>query len=168
MSGFMNRELMEEADIVPAFGPVDIHTGANTGGWYPMGEFHKAEVVAQLAAGTASDEPTFNFQQAKDKNGTGAKALNVTRIRKKDGAAALPGTFTLVIQAAASSYTPSSASGNPAVYVVEIDGQSLDSYNGFDHIQCSVPAVNNSRIGVVSYLGYDARHPQVTLPADNG
>lgn len=153
MSTLLNREILECVDIVPAFVPVDMQTGANNGQWVNMKYLHKLLCVLFKAGGTAGDDPVFTLKQATSNSGTGAKALNFTRARTKVGAALASLTVqSVATQAAGNTYTPTSAA-NPGLIAVEVNPTDLDMANGFNFVQLSIPDTGtNAQLGCAFYL----------------
>src|SRR3954468_5365170 len=99
-----NSLLVERVQICGGFRPVDLSTAANNGDWVSMKDFDSCVVIFFKAAGTAGDDPTLTLKQATDVSGTGAKALNFSRIDFKQGTLTALGTFTTVMQAPANTY----------------------------------------------------------------
>ena len=161
-----NREFLEMADIVPAFIPVDMQTGNNGSNWLNMAKCDRVLCVLFKAVGTAGDNPVFTLNQATDNQGTGSKALTFTKARTKIGAIATAANqiWTTVTQAAAGTYTPTSAA-SAALIAVEIRATDLDLANGFNHINLTIPDVgSNAQLGCAFYIPYAVRQPQATLP----
>lgn len=151
---------LEKMQICAGFNPVDLQTGANNGDWVSLKNYNHLAVVLYKAAGTAGDDPTLTLQQATDVSGTGAKALNFTRIDTKQGASLFAiGTFTKVTQAAGNTYTDDTSAEVQAIWVVEIDAQDLDRDNGFDCVRATVADVGgNAQLGCLFYLLFEARY----------
>jgi hypothetical protein len=55
--------LMEQGIVKTIIGPVDLNTGANTGGRIDMRKFKRVSFVAILGAGTTTDAHTFALKQ---------------------------------------------------------------------------------------------------------
>ena len=164
MSDF-NHELLEIADIIPAFVPVDMQTGANNGQWVAMKHIGRLLCVLLKAAGTAGDDPVITLKQATSNAGAGAKALTFTRARTKIGAIASTPQWTLATQTAANTYTPTSAA-SPAVIAVEIQPTDLDLNNGFNFVQLSIPDTGtNPQLGAAFYIAYGIKYPQTVTPS---
>lgn len=159
MSDF-NHEFLESADIIPAFVPVDMQTAANNGQWVAMKNISRLLCVLLKAAGTSGDNPVFTLQQATSNAGAGAKALNFTRARTKIGAIASTPQWTIATQAAANTYTPTSAASQ-AVIAVEVVATDLDMANGFNFVQLSIPDTgSNAQLGAAFYIAYGLKFPQ--------
>jgi hypothetical protein len=163
----LNREVLEMLDIVPAFVPVDMQSGANNGQWVNMRYLHKLLAVLYKAGGTAGDDPVFTLKQATSNSGTGAKALNFTRYRTKVGAALASLTVqTVTTQSAGNTCTPTSAA-NPGIIAVEVNPTDLDLANGFNFVQLSIPDTgSNAQLGCAFYLAihkYDQNIPPNVL-----
>ena len=161
MSDF-NHEFLEIADIVPAFVPVDMQTGANGSNWFNMALCDRVICVLYKGAGTAGDNPVLTLNQASDSSGTGSKGLNFTRYRQKIGAIATAANqiWTIVTQAAASTATPTSAA-SVAVFAIEVKCADLDLANGFNHVQFTIPDTGtNAQLGCAFYIAYGVKYPQ--------
>jgi hypothetical protein len=159
-------EFFEQGTLVPAFDPVDMHTGANNGIWVSMKNYNRMVAVLFKGAGTAGQDPVFTLKQAQDSSGTNAKALNFTRIREKIGATSdlTTSDFTLVTQASANTAQPTSAADS-AIIAVDIKASDLDVQGGFSWVQLSVPSVGaNAQLGAGFYIMFQARFAQQTPP----
>jgi hypothetical protein len=145
--------LTEEFQIVSAIVPVDLATGANDGDWVSMKAFDSCDIIVFKGAGTAGQDPVLTLKQATAVAGTGAKALNFTRVDSKVGAQTGIGQFTKNAQAAAGTYTDLVSAEAEAIFVIHVDGQDLDRANGFDCIQISIPDVGAAaQIGCALYV----------------
>lgn len=164
MSNF-NHEFLEVADIVPAFVPVDMQSGANNGIWVALKNVTRLVCVLFKAAGTAGDNPVFTLQQATSNAGAGAKALTFTRARTKIGPIASTPQWSVATQSAANTYTPTSAA-NQAMIAVEIQPTDLDLANGYAFVQLSIPDTGtNAQLGSAFYIAYGLRYAQGTPPS---
>lgn len=155
--------LAEEIQIVPAFNPVNLATGANTGDWVSMKNYRHCTVMYSQGVGTAAEPATITLAQATAVAGTGSKALTVTRYYLKSAATDLTatGVFTLVTQTAAATVVLGvGANGDKATLVlIEINAEDLDSDGGFDCIQASVADVGTGpTIGAMYYLLSGSRY----------
>lgn len=161
-----NALLVEQMQLVPAFGPVDMSAAANNGDWVSMKNYERCAIVVFKAAGTAGDDPTITVQQATAVAGTGAKPLNFTRVDQKTGTLASVGQFTTVTQAAANTYTDDTHAEIAALYVIDIKAEDLDVDNGYDCVQVSIADVGtNAQLGAALYLLWPARHASQPLPS---
>lgn len=161
-----NHEFLEIADIVPAFVPVDMQTGVNGSNWVNLALAERVVCVLFKAAGTAGDDPVFTVNQAKDNSGTGSKALTFTKMRSKIGAIATAANqiWTITTQAAAGTWTPTSAA-SVAVLAVEIRAMDLDINNGFNHVQLTIPDTgSNAQLGCGFYIVYALKQPTQINP----
>jgi hypothetical protein len=163
----MQGELLEQANIVSAFVPVDTQDGANNGDWVSMKNYNRALVVLFKDAGVAGDDPVFTLRQATDNSGTSAKALNFTRVRTKVGTQTGIGQFTLNTQSAANTYTDTDSAEAEAIMAVEVKAEDLDTDNGFDHIQLQIPDTGSAgaQLGCGFYILYDPRFAQESPPS---
>ena len=156
----LNQEFLEIADIIPAFVPVDLQAAANNGQWVAMKNIGRLLCVLLKAAGTAGDDPVFTLRQATSNAGANAKALPFTRIRTKIGAIASTPQWSIATQAAANTFTPTSAA-SPAVMAVEIQPTDLDFNNGFSFVQLQVPDTGtNPQLGAAFYIAHGLRYQQ--------
>lgn len=160
-------EFFEQGTIVPAFDPVDMHTGANNGIWVSMANYNRMVAVLFKGIGTSGQDPVFTLMQAQNSSGLNAKALNFTRVRTKIGATldTAVNDFTLVIQAAGDTYTPAGSAVDSAMVGVDIKASDLDIQGGFSWVQLSVPSVGaNAQLGCGFYIMFQARFAQQTPP----
>lgn len=165
-----NHEFLEGGDVVQAFAPVDLSAGDNNGDWVSLKSYDRCAAVLLCAAGTAGDDPIVQLEQAQDNAGTGAKALNFTRIRHKVGATALAGVgqWTLMEQAPAAAYDTAAIDGaeNEALVAVEVQAADLDVNGGFNYVRMTVPDVGgNAQLGCGFYLLHAARYKQEVNPS---
>lgn len=162
----LNNLLAEEAQIVAGFGPADMAAAASTGDWVSLKGYERCTVVFFKGAGTAGDDPVLTLSQAQDVAGTGAKALNFTRVDVKQGTLANVGTFTAVTQAAANTYTEATSAEAAAIWLVEVSGEMLDVDGGFDCIRASVADTGtNPQLGACLYVLRGARYGRNPLPS---
>lgn len=151
-----NADLAEVVDIVVGFAPVNMATAANTGAWVSVKNATKLTAVLSKGAGTAGEDPTITLQQAKDSSGTGAKALNFTRIYERLGTAT---EYTRVDQTAANTYVNAASAEVAGIIQVSVDVHSLDVDNGFCYVRATIADVGaGAQIGGLNYhlsgLGY--------------
>lgn len=148
-------KLTEMMQFAAGFVPSDLAAAAQAGDWVNLSEYQGCAIVLLKAAGAVGEIPTITVQQATDVTGTGAKALNFTRIDVKNGADLFAiGQFTKVTQAAANTYAI--AAGNTQVlYVIDIDARDLDLANRFNCIRASFNDVGaTAQLGALLYLAY--------------
>lgn len=150
-------EFLEGGDIVQGFAPVNLATAANTGDYVSLVNAEKVIVHFVSGVGTAGDDPVISLYQAKDASGTGAKALNFTKVRHKVGATALSavGQWTTASQSAESSYDTDGIDGaeNECQLAIEITPDMLDGANNFTHIRADIADVgSNAQIGYLEYI----------------
>jgi hypothetical protein len=133
----MNRWI--EKPVVMAIVPVDSQAGANNGDWVSLKNYDRVTVLVIKAAGVAGDDPVITMKQATDVAGTGAKALNFTRIDSKVGVQTGIGQFTVNAQAAGNTYTDLVSAEAQGLFAHRVHQDDLDVNNGFDCVQVSVP-----------------------------
>lgn len=165
MIGAFNQQLFEQEDLAESFKAVDLSTGANTGQWISLRDYHRASVMLYRSgsAGNAGDQSTVTIQQATSNAGAGAKALNSYRARYKTDMTGPSGdTWTI-----ADVTSPQNAWQSPAGFgdkatllAVDLEAQLLDDANGFHWIQASVNQAAHACIGWCFLLLYSGRHPQ--------
>ena len=163
----LNNLLVEECQIVMAIVPVDSQAGANNGDWVSLKGYDRVTALVIKAAGVAGDDPVITMRQAQDVSGTGAKALNFTRIDAKVGAQTGIGQFTKVTQAAGNTYTDTVSAEAQAIFAVEFKSEDLDVANGFDCVQLQVPDTGSAGAQLLSaiYVLRGARYGTVPLPS---
>lgn len=145
--------LIDELQICAGFGPVDMQAAANTGDWVNLEDYESCLVILFKAAGTAGDDPTLTLLQATDASGTGSKALNFTRIYKKQGTLTSIAAYTEVTQSAANTYTDATSAEVAAIWAVEVKAADLDVAGGFTFMLASVADVgSNAQLGCLLYL----------------
>lgn len=165
--GHLNSLLVEDAQIVMAIVPVDSQTAANNGDWVSLKNYARCTIVLIKAAGVAGDDPVFTVRQAQDVSGTGAKALNFTRIDAKVGTQTGVGTFTTVTQAAGNTYTDLVSAEAQAIMVVEFKAEDLDVNNSFDCIQLQIPDTGSGGAQLITaiYILRGAKFGGATVPS---
>lgn len=158
----VNTRILERIQIVEAFTPVDLSTGANDGDWVSLKGYKRVLCVLHASVGTAAQDPTITLEQAVDVAGTSSKALaTVTVGWSKIGTTNLTavGTWTATTQAAAATFTKTSAA-SAKILAVEVTADQLDADNAFDCIRMRVADVGaNAQLGVGYYILADPRYP---------
>lgn len=148
-------------DIVGAFRPVDLQTGANNGDYVSMKNYAGILVVFHSAIGTAGDDPTLNIDQATDNAGAGSKDLSVSgsarKVFKKQAATDLlsTGVWSLAdSDISGGNWTNATSAEEEALVTIWIDASDLDVANGFDFIRATVADVGtNAQLGACYYIG---------------
>lgn len=160
----MNKHFLEKNQVVAAIIPVDLQAAANNGDWVSLKGYGRVAAILFKAAGTAGDDPVFTLRQAQDVSGTGAKALNFTRIDTKVGTQTGIGQFTTNTQAAANTYVDLVSAEAQAIMVVDIKAEDLDADNGFDCVQLQIPDVgSNAQLGCALYILHEPRNAKAQL-----
>lgn len=155
----LNASLAAQVNFCTGFVPIDMQAGANTGDWVSLKGYERCSIILFKAAGTAGDDPTITVQQASDVSGTGAKALNFTRLHIKQGTLTSVGTYTETTQTAANTYTNDTLAESQAIIVIDIKGEDLDVDNGFDCVRLTVADVgSNAQLGCALYALWGARY----------
>lgn len=140
--------IAENMQVCAGFGPVDMMTAANSGDWVSMKNHSHLTVILFKGVGTAGEDPILKLQQATAVAGTAAKDLLFTTIYTKAGTLTSIGTFTKVIQAAATSFVDATHAEVAAIYLIEVNAEDLDVAGGFDCVQASV-----ADVGIAAQLG---------------
>ena len=163
----LNAALPEQMNIAAGFVPIDMGAGANTGDWVSLANYAKLCIVLFKAVGTAGQDPTLTVLQATDNAGAGSKALTFTNIwTKQDTLLSSVGTWTMVEQAAANTYTDATSAEDQAIWAVDINADQLDLANGFDHVSCSVADIGAAaQVGCAFYLLYGPRYGGDAMPS---
>ena len=159
-----NKSIFECADMIIAVTPQNLAAGPQNGEWADVRNFSRLGIVLVKGAGAVGEDPELTVRQAKDAAGTDAKALNITRVYEKVGAAAKGGKWTARKMDAASSAYSNDASGEAAaIFGLDIKTSSLD--DGFTHVQVQVSDPGNTaQTGGVIYIGMGARYLGDNLP----
>ncbi len=133
------KRLLDMLQIVSAFVPYDSNASSGgAGDWVSLKHYGKCLFVLFGAAGTAGDDPTITLEQATAVAGTGAKALNFTRIDSKVGTLTGVGQFTTTTQAATNTYVDTVSAEAQKIICIEVDAADLDVDNGFDCVRASI------------------------------
>lgn len=164
---YLNNLLAEACQVVAGIIPVDLAGQANNGDWVSMKNFDRLTVIVFKAAGVAGDDPVITLKQASDVAGTGAKALNFTRVDAKVGAQTGIGGFTTNSQAAGNTYTDLVSAEAQGLFLIEVTSADLDVTNGFDCVQVSIPDVGagGAQLGCALYVLRGARFAGAGLPS---
>ena len=158
-----NVDFAEQVQIVSGFLPADMQTAQN-GDYISLKNYERVTVILFKAAGTAGDDPTITLQEAQDVSGTGVQALaKISKVYvKQDTVLTATGQFTLVEQAAASTYTDATSAEDAAIWVFDVKVSDLSE--GFDCIRCNVGDTGtNAQLGALLYLLWPARYGEQAL-----
>lgn len=163
----LNNLLVEEAAIVAAIIPVDSQAGANNGDYVSMKLYDRLTILILKAAGVAGDDPVITVTQATDVSGTGAKALNFTRVDAKVGVQTGIGAFTTITQAAGNTYTDTVSAEAQGLFAIEFKSEDLDVNNGFDCVRVAVPdtGAGGSQLLTGLYVLRGARYSAAQVPS---
>lgn len=163
----LNALFVEENQVVMAIVPVDSQTGANNGDWVSLKNFARCTVLVIKAAGVAGDDPVITLKQASDVSGTGAKALNFTRVDSKVGVQTGIGAWTANTQAAGNTYTDTVSAEAQGIFAIDVKSDDLDVTNGFDCLQLSVPDTGSAGAQLLTaiYILRGARYAGGGLPS---
>jgi hypothetical protein len=171
----MNRHFVEKNQIASGFVPVNLATGANNGDWVSLKGYGRCAIVLFKGAGTAAQDPTITLEQARTVGGSGNKALDITRVDKKQGAALTSiGTFTKSTAASPATndtfsnntWTNSTLAEEQAIVVIDVRAEDLDIDGGFDCIQAKIADVGtNSQIAGMLYVLHEPRYGMEALPS---
>lgn len=154
----MSQNLLDIIDIVPMLDPINIGS-ARSSDVVTLKNHGCGLLVFYKAAGSASEDPTLTVVQATSVAPSNAKALNFTTLYTKQGTLSSVGTWTKVTQAAANTYTNTTASENGAVWVVPITADMLDADNGFDCIQATIADAGSvNQLACVFWIAGELRY----------
>ncbi len=154
--------------------PVALNTAANTGDVISLKGYGGCAIIIYKAVGTAGDDPTITLLQGTDVAFGTNKALNVTRVDKKQAATNLlaVGTYTTSTSASpalhdtfsANTWTNSDLAEQAAIILIDIKVGDLDIDGGYDCIRMTVADVGtNAQLGCWLYMLYDPRNFKATL-----
>lgn len=171
----MNRHITEMGQFVPGIVPVALNTNPGAVSDYvSMKGYGRCAIVFFKGVGTAGDDPTLTLSQATAVAGTSAKALNITRVDKKQAATNLLSTGTFTTSTSASpatndtfstnTWTNSELAEQAAMVVIDVKAEDLDIDGGFDCIICNVGDVGtNAQLGCLFYFLYEPRTVKATM-----
>lgn len=170
----MNKHPTEELQICQGFLPVAMNTAANTGDVVSLKGYAGCLVLLYKAVGTASDDPTITLEQGTDVAFATNKALNITRVDKKQAATNLLAVGTYTKSTAASpatndtfstnTWTNSALAEQAAIVLIDVKAEDLDVDGGYDCIRASVGDVGtNAQLGAMLYILYGPRYGKETL-----
>jgi hypothetical protein len=161
----MNKHILEFLNPSIGFGPVNMATGANSGDYIDLKEYEGCLVLFVKGVGTAGEDPTITLLQATDVAAGTTKALNFTRVDKKQATALTSvGTFTTVTQAAANTYTNDTLGELQAIIAIDVKAENLDVDGGYTCLHASVADVGTtSQLGIVVMIPYGPKYAKATL-----
>lgn len=153
----MNQHILDKLDFVSGIVPINLGS-ARSSDVISMKNWGRCAIVFHKAAGSASEDPTLTVLQAINVAPSSAKALNFTSIWTKQGTLSSVGTWTETTQAAANTYTNTTASENQCVWVIDIKAEDLDVDNGYDCIQVTIAdAGSTNQIGDLMFVLHEPR-----------
>lgn len=163
----VNKLFVQGHQVVLGFAPVNMASGAPTSDIVSMKNYNRCTILFIKAVGTNGDDPTITVTQKTAVGGTTSKAVNFTRVDKKQGVALnAVGTFTEVTQAAGNTFTHTDLAEQQAIIAIDITGDMLDADNGYDCIQATVADVGtNSQLGCLLYVLSEPRYGADPLPS---
>jgi len=156
------------------FLPVAMNTAANTGDVVSLKGYGGCLIIFHKAVGTAGQDPTITLLQGTDVAFGTNKALNITRVDKKQAATDLTavGTYTKSTSASPASndtfstntWTNSDLAEQAAIVLIDVKAEDLDANNNYDCVRASIADVGtNAQLGTVMYMLYNPRNLKETL-----
>ncbi len=172
----VNLHFVEKNQVVPAFVPVAMNAGAPSVDWVSMKDYGRCAIVFFKAIGTNGEDPTITLLQAPLVSGSGSKALNITRVDKKQAASNLlaVGTFTTSTSTtpathdtfATNTWTNSDLAEQPAVVIIDVKAEDLDIDNGFDCLSFTIADVGtNAQLGCALFILHEPKYAAAPLPS---
>ena len=160
--------LIDNAQIVSGFIPVDTQTGENVGDVVNLENYNHLTVVFFKAVGVANENPVFTYEQGTDVAfGTNAVLATIDEYWKKEGAdLAAIGTFTRVTQTASETVTLSATSAESAgLYIFEVDATDLT--DGYSCVRVTVADTGaaGAQLGCMLYVLSEPRHAAAVMPS---
>lgn len=162
----MNQHFLEKNQIVSAIVPVNLATGANNGDWVNMKDYGRCAIIFHAGAGAAGQDPTITVLQAQSDGGS-SKALNFTRVDRKQGTAlTAQGQFTTTNPADGNTYTNDTLAELQKLVVIDISIEDFDVANGYGWLQASIADVGStSQVGAMLYILHEPRYSSGALPS---
>lgn len=145
------RGLGKDFDIVPLIVPVNLNTGANTGGRVHMKNYRNCALVVFASIGTAASDLAVDVQECNAASGGTARDLDiVTKYYLKDALSLTAATtWAEIAQSATSEIADAGAAGTSAehsqVVVVEVDETQLS--DGYEWLSINVPQPGATKLG---------------------
>jgi hypothetical protein len=172
-----NTHAAEQFQICQGFLPVAMNTALNTADVVSLKGYNSCLIVFYKAVGTPGDDPVITLLQGTDVAFATNKALNITRIDKKQAATNLlaVGTYTKSTAAdnvtatshdtfSTNTWTNSDLAEQAAIVLIDVKATDLDVANGYDCIRASVADVGtNAQLGSMLYILYDPKNMKETL-----
>ena len=158
--------IVERTQIIGGFVPLDLQV-ARSAQYVELPDRYHATIILFKGLGTDGDDPIITLQQASTITGTGVKALNFSRIWRKQATDVLTvPVFTLTTQTPASTYTNTDGH-QQAIWVLEVEAADLDKAGGFNFIRVIINDTGvNAQLGSVLYIiGPPDLDPPPTLRA---
>jgi hypothetical protein len=171
-----NQHAAEQFNFCQGFLPVAMNTAANTCDVVSLKNYEGCLIIIYKAVGTNGDDPTVTLLQGTDVAFGTNKALNITRVDKKQAASNLlaVGTYTKSTSSSAATndtfstntWTNSDLAEQAAIVLIDVKTETLDITNGYDCIRASIADVGtNAQLGCVLYMLYNPRYAKETLPS---
>lgn len=172
----VNQHFVEKNQVVSAFLPVAMNAGAPSIDWVSLKDYGRCAIVLFKAIGTNGEDPTITLLQASKVDGTGSKALNITRVDKKQAATNLlaVGTFTTSTSGSpathdtfsTNTWTNSDLAEQAAVVIIDVKAEDLDIDNGFDCLSFTIADVGtNAQLGCAMFILHEPKYSAVPLPS---
>lgn len=172
----LNQHFVEKNQVVSGFLPVAMNAGAPSVDYVSMKDYGRCAIIFFKAIGTNGDDPTITLLQATAVAGTGAKALNITRVDKKQAASNLLATGIFATSTPGSpathdtfltnTWTNSDLAEQAAVVIIDVKAEDLDIDNGFDCITVTIADVGtNAQLGCLLFVLHEPKYAAVPLPS---
>ncbi len=172
----VNLHFLEKNQVVSAFVPVAMNAGAPSVDWVSLKDYGRCAILIFKAIGTAGDDPTITLLQAKTVAGGSSKALNITRVDKKQAATNLLATGTFATSTsdvplshdtfATNTWTNSDLAEQPALIVIDVKADDLDEDNGFDCVSFTIADVGtNAQLGCGMFILHEPKYSSAPLPS---
>ena len=158
----MSQNLLDVIDIVPMLSPINLGS-ARTSDVISLKNHGSGLLCFYKVGGATNEDPTLTVLQCTSVAASGAKALNFTTLYTKQGTLTSVGTWTKTTQAAAATYTNTTASENEAIWVITIKAEDLDVDNGFDCMRVTIAdAGSTNQLGALLYFLLEPRYANDT------
>ena len=161
--------LIDVAQIVSGFVPVDMESGANVGDVVSLKNYNHLTAILFKGAGVANDDPVLTFEQGTDVAfGTAKNLAAIHRHWQKQGTLTAIGTFTEVTQSASQTVTLNATSAeSQGLYIFEIDASDLDVAAGYDCVRVTVADTGSAgtQLGCLLYILSEPRYSADIMPS---
>lgn len=148
--------ISQVADFI--IGKIPANEALGNGAWVSMRDCRALSALFVRGIGGAGNFPVITLEQARDASGTGAKALNITKLNAKIGGPNLNAANDVWVRNLVdsddpkASYTFTGHGDKALVAEVVIREQDLDANGGFRYVRLAATAAGTTGIAGLFYI----------------